>query len=556
MDINKKTLHNGTVEIHSINNQTSANLLQAILESSPNIVIFALETDYNYLAFNHEHKKVMQAIWGKEIELGMNMLEIIGREDDCLKARALFDRALGGEYFVDETAYGKEALSRKFWQTYYSPIYDDTKQNVIGLTCFNLDISERRNIESQLQLADLALNMITDAVYLFNEKREIIYVNQATCDSLGYSKEELIGKTPFDIDPVITADAVQNITDTIRLKKVMHFETKHKRKDGSVFDVEITAYPYKEGQYGLHIVKNISDRKKTEEKLKLLASVFTSAKEGILITDTIGTIVDANEAYSAITGYSRDEVIGQNAGFLKSDKHDKVFYKHMWDELIRNKYWIGEIWNRRKNGEIFVERLTISAIGDSEGKTSSYVGLMSDITTGKDYESTLERMAFYDSLTGLPNRLLFAERINQAMMISKRLKSMMAVCFLDLDEFKPVNDDFGHSVGDLLLVEMANRMQKNVRESDTVARMGGDEFAILLINIKSIEECETIITKILDNINEAYLLPNKESVNVSASIGVTLYPHDNVASDMLLRHADQAMYLAKECGKNQYIFHS
>jgi diguanylate cyclase (GGDEF)-like protein/PAS domain S-box-containing protein len=556
MEKDNYILQNNLVEMHSLSNTTNTSLLQAILESSPNVIIFALDSEYNYLAFNHEHKTVMHAIWGKDIALGMNMLEVIIREDDYQKAKHLFDRALSGESFVDETAYGDEAFSRKFWQTYYSPIYDDTKKRVIGLTCFNLDITERRNIESQFQLADLALNMITDAVYLFNDKREIIYVNQAACDSLGYLKEELIGKTPFDIDPVITMDELQNITNTIRLKKVIHFESKHKRKDGFIFDVEITTYPYKEGQYGLHIVKNITDRKKTEEKLKLLASVFTSAKEGIVITDTKGIIVDANEAYSLITGYPNDEIIGKNAGFLKSDKHDNAFYKNMWNELIRNKYWIGEIWNRRKSGEIFVERLTISAISDSEGKTSSYVGLLTDITTGKDYESTLERMAFYDSLTGLPNRLLFAERINQAMMISKRLNSMMAVCFLDLDEFKPVNDDYGHSVGDLLLVEMANRMQNNVRESDTVARMGGDEFAILLLNIKSIEECETIITKILDSINKPYIFQNNESANVSASIGVTLYPHDNVPSDILLRHADQAMYVAKESGKNQYIFHT
>ncbi|HZF69779.1 sensor domain-containing protein [Sulfuricurvum sp.] len=556
MGKDKQTLQNDPIHTFSIQNSTNPNLLQAILESSPNVIIFALNTAYEYLAFNHEHKKAMQAIWGKEIEPGMNMLEIISRKDDSQKAKTLFDRALGGEFFVDESEYGDEVLSRKFWQTYYSPIYDDTQQTIIGLTCFNLDISERRNIENQFQLADLALNMITDAVYLFNEKSEIIYVNQAACDSLGYFKEELIGKTPFDIDPVITMYELEDIRKTIRLKKVIHFESKHKRKEGSVFDVEITTYPYNEGQYGLHIVKNITERKKTEEKLKLLASVFTSAKEGIVITDTKGVIVEANEAYSLITGYSNDEVVGQNAGFLKSDKHDKAFYKNMWNELIRNKYWIGEIWNRRKSGEIFVERLTISAISDSEGKILSYVGLLTDITTGKDYESTLERMAFYDSLTGLPNRLLFAERINQAMMISKRLNSMMAVCFLDLDEFKPVNDDFGHSVGDTLLVEMAIRMQKCVRESDTVARMGGDEFAILLLNLNTVEECETIITKILDSINEPYILPNNEEVNVTASIGVTLYPHDNVPSDILLRHADQAMYLAKESGKNQYIFHS
>jgi diguanylate cyclase (GGDEF)-like protein/PAS domain S-box-containing protein len=552
----KRILQNWIVEIQSVSNTTNTNLLQAILESSPNIIIFALDSEYHYLAFNHEHKKVMQTLWGKEIVLGMNMLDVIARKDDYQKAKTLFDKALSGESFVDETEYGDETFSRKFWLTYYSPIYDDTEQTIIGLTCYNLDISERKQIESQLQLADLALNIITDAIYLIDEHKKIVYVNKAACDSLGYSKEELIGKTPFDIDPVITVEAVQNITDTINLKKVIRFETKHQRKDGSIFDVKITTYPYNEGQYGLHIVKNITEQKKIEEKLKLLASVFSSAKEGIVITDTKGIIVDANEAYSLITGYQNDEVVGQNAGFLKSDKHDKAFYQNMWNELTRNKYWIGEIWNRRKSGEIFVERLTISAISDLEGKISSYVGLLTDITTGKDYESTLERMAFYDSLTGLPNRLLFAERINQAMMISKRLKSMMAVCFLDLDEFKPVNDDFGHSVGDLLLVEMANRMQSNIRESDTVARMGGDEFAILLINIKNIEECETIITKILDSINEPYTLVNNESVNVSASIGVTLYPHDNVPSDMLLRHADQAMYVAKESGKNQYVFHN
>lgn len=556
MEKDKHILQNDLIEIHSVSNTTNTNLLQAILESSPNVIIFALDTEYHYLAFNHEYKKAMHAIWGKEIELGMNMLDIITREDDNRKAKTLFDRALKGESFVDETEYGDEVLSRKFWQIYYSPIYDDAQKKVIGLTCFNLDISERRQIENQLLLADLALNIITDAVYLINEKQKIEYVNQAACDSLGYSREELIGKTPFDIDPMITSDQMERIGETISVKNIMQFETKHKRKDGSIFDVEITSYPYMGGKVGLSIIKDITDRKKTDEKLKLLASVFTSAKEGIVITDTKGIIVDANEAYSLITGYSNDEIVGQNAGFLKSDKHDNVFYKNMWNELIKNKYWIGEIWNRRKSGEIFVERLTISAISDSGGKTSSYVGLLTDITTGKDYESTLERMAFYDSLTGLPNRLLFAERINQAMMISKRLKSMMAVCFLDLDEFKSVNDIFGHSAGDTLLVEMANRMQNHVRESDTVARMGGDEFAILLINIKNIEECETIITKILDSINEPYTLPNKESVKVSASIGITLYPHDNVASDILLRHADQAMYLAKESGKNQYIFHS
>lgn len=553
-----QNLQNNFGEFHSLNNLTNTNLLTAILESSPNILIFALDTDYNYLAFNQEHKKVMQALWGKDIELGTNMLEMIDRDDDYQKAKNLFDRALCGESFVDETEYGDEALSRKFWLTYYSPMYDDTEKKIIGLTCYNLDISERRQIEVQLQLADLALNMIADAVYLINDDSKIIYVNQAACDTLGYTQSELIGKTPFDIDPLITSDQMKTIRETISTNKIMQFETKHKRKDGSIFDVEINTYPYINGtiRYKLSIVKDITDQKKIEEKLKLLASVFTSAKEGIVITDTRGIIVDANEAYTLITGYSKDEVAGKNAGFLKSDKHSKEFYDGMWKELIQNKYWIGEIWNRRKNGEIFVERLTISAISDSEGNTTSYVGLLTDITSGKDYESTLERMAFYDSLTGLPNRLLLTERINQAMSITKRLKNMMAVCFMDLDGFKPVNDSFGHSIGDKLLIEVADRMQKCVRESDTVARIGGDEFAILLLNIKSIEECEKIVIKILETIHEPYILTNIMNVSVTASIGITLYPQDDNVSDRLLRHADQAMYLAKESGKNRYVFHA
>lgn len=431
----------------------------------------------------------------------------------------------------------------------------DFKDNP-SLTSIHTD-EHHQLIENQLLLADMALNMITDAVYLFNDVPEIIYVNQTACNAHGYSRSELIGKRPADIDPIITPDELANIRESIRSKTVIQFQTKHQHKDGSLYNVEVTTYPYMDGKYGLHIVKNIDERIKTEEKMKLLANVFISTKEGIVITDVRGTIIEANEAYTLITGYSLEEVIGQNAGFLKSDKHDKKFFKHMWDELIKNKYWIGEIWNRRKSGEVFVERLTISAICDDKGKIISYVGLLSDITTGKEYESTLERMAFYDSLTGLPNRLLFSERINQAMTIAKRLKNMMAVCYLDVDGFKPVNDRFGHSAGDDLLIEIAQRMLSNVRESDTVARIGGDEFAILLLNINNAQECENIVNKILDNVHQPYKVNEECTIQMSVSIGITLFPQDELYNaETLLRHADQAMYLAKESGKNQYIFHS
>lgn len=559
MGSSKAIIDKRSDEILSVDSQTNVQLLEAILESSPNIIIFALDSEYKYLAFNQNHKKTMKVLWGKNIELGMNMLDILTREDDREKAKNLFDRALNGEYFLDETEYGDENLVRKYWQTHYSPIYEELSGRVIGLTCFNLDISVQKQVEHQLRLAELSLNMITDAIYLIDDKSKIVYVNNAVSETLGYSKEELIGKTPYDIDPAITMEEMGQIRETVREQsRVIHFETKHKRKNGSILDVEIYTYPYIQGdtRYGLSVVKDITERKKTEEKLRLLASVFTSAKEGIILTDTRANVMDINEAYMHITGYTKEEIVGQNAGFLKSGKHDAHFYKKMWDELSINKFWSGEIWNRRKNGELFVERLTISAISDSKGEIASYVGLLSDITATKDYEFHLERMAFHDSLTGLPNRLLLIERMDQAMALTKRLQKVMAVCYLDLDEFKPVNDTFSHSAGDELLVEIALRMQKNTRESDTISRIGGDEFVIVLLDIRDADECEHIIRKVLKSIEKPFRLKNKKSVNVTASIGVTIYPQDNSDAEELLRHADQAMYLAKEKGKNRYCFYS
>ncbi|MFH0710865.1 MAG: sensor domain-containing diguanylate cyclase [Pseudomonadota bacterium] len=566
MGNDKLTLLNSNMDIHSIGNQTNTNLLQVILESSPNIIIFALDTNYNYLAFNQEHKKMMEILWGKEIELGMNMLEVIGREDDCQKAKQLFDKALACNSFVDETEYGDELLSRKFWWTYYSPIYDETEKKAIGLTCFNLDISKRRNTEILLAKTASELSTLIDAipdlVWMKDIKGVYIASNPALDRFFNVNHGELIGKTDYDLMNKHNAEICQITDEDVMASGKINISeevvTDHNGTQ-NVFEIrKVPIYDVDQRMIGsIGIGTDVTERKKTEEKLKLLASVFTSAKEGIVITNTSGIIVDVNEAYALITGYSKDEIIGQNAGFLKSEKHGKAFYKHMWEELIRNKYWIGEIWNRRKNGEIFVERLTISAICDSNENISSYVGLLTDITMGKDYESNLERMAFYDSLTGLPNRLLLSERTHQAMSLSKRFNSMMAVCYLDLDEFKPVNDNYGHSTGDALLIEIGHRMQKCVRESDTVARIGGDEFAILLLNINTKKECENIIIKLLESINKSYTLPNNEHIKVGASIGITLYPQDDdTTAEVLLRHADQAMYLAKETGKNKYVFHS
>jgi len=236
---------------------------------------------------------------------------------------------------------------------------------------------------------------------------------------------------------------------------------------------------------------------------------------------------------------------------MSSDKQSKSFYAQMWDELKSHGTWKGEIWNRSKTGQLYAELLTISALLDDKNKVINYVGLFSDITLAKKQQQTLEHMAHYDVLTGLPNRTLFADRFAQAIARSKREDTMLAVCFIDLDEFKPVNDTYGHDIGDQVLIEVAIRIKENLREQDTASRLGGDEFTLLLGNVNSIEQCKQAMIRIHEAIAQPYVI-NKKSITIAASSGLTIYPLDNADPDTLIRHADSAMYQAKLAGRNRY----
>ncbi len=301
----------------------------------------------------------------------------------------------------------------------------------------------------------------------------------------------------------------------------------------------------------LGIVQDISERKRADEKLKLSARVFSDAHEGIMITDANARILDVNTAFTEITGYSRDEVIGQNPKLLKSDRQDRHFYLTLWNKLLTEGHWQGEIWNKHKNGHIYAQLLTISALRDDTGATINFLGLFSDITESKMHQQKLEYLAHYDPLTGLPNRSLFADRFMQAIAHSKRTNSLLAVCYLDLDGFKPVNDGFGHETGDELLVEVAKRIKSNLRECDTVSRLGGDEFALLLQDLGKQPQCEETLKRIHKTLAEPFILQG-QPIRIGASSGLTLYPLDNIEPDTLLRHADQAMYQAKHAGRNCY----
>lgn len=307
----------------------------------------------------------------------------------------------------------------------------------------------------------------------------------------------------------------------------------------------------------LVLARNITERRLAEEELRVAATAF-EAREGMMITDPEGNIVRVNKAFSEITGYNGDDVIGKNPRFLASGRHDKIFYQEMWRAIIAEGSWRGEIWNRRSGGEIFPEWLTITAVKNELGKTTHYVSTLTDISELKQHEERIHNLAFFDPLTHLPNRRLLQDRLEHAIATSQRQRHLGALLFIDLDDFKTLNDNRGHHIGDLLLIEVAERLRNSVREQDTVARLGGDEFIIVLegLNISRNEaaaHARQIAEKILTNLNQVYLLEQREYFN-TPSIGICLFGDVSVPTDELLKQADQAMYHAKAAGRNTLRF--
>jgi len=305
-------------------------------------------------------------------------------------------------------------------------------------------------------------------------------------------------------------------------------------------------------------IRNLLEREQLRQELqrkeaaqRLAASVFAYTHDGIVITDADNRIIDINSAFTRITGYGRDEIIGKNPRLLKSGRQNTDFYKAMWQSLLQFDHWSGELWNRDKNGSIYAALTSISVVRNDRGDIDHFIGLFADITPLKNHEYDLERIAHFDPLTGIPNRVLLADRLAQAIAHAQRSGNMMAVCYLDLDGFKPVNDQFGHEVGDQLLIEISLRIKDCLRAADTVARIGGDEFVLLLLDVSDIKECEAVLERILSAVAEPAMIAGNP-LSVSASLGFTVYPNDVADADILMRHADQAMYVAKQRGKNRY----
>lgn len=425
------------------------------------------------------------------------------------------------------------------------------------------DITERKRALEDLATREREFRTLAenspDNIARYDCQARFLYANPTLERTLGQASADLIGKTPMEIVPGGLFDDYQKAVLQVGVT-------------GESTDYE-QIVPVGEGQVQVHAIRlvaemsadgrpvgvlgvgrDISEIKQAGESLRITASVFDNSQEAILITDADNRIMDVNPAFCRITGYRREEVLGKNPRLLSSGRQDMMFYDEMWQALKQKKAWRGEVWNRRKSGEIYAELLSISVICSDDGKVQRYVGVFSDISHFKAHEAELSRVAHYDALTGIPNRVLLADRMRHAIAQTSREQNRVAICYLDLDGFKAVNDTMGHEAGDQVLIEVAKRIGNTIRGGDTVARLGGDEFVALLLGLEQDDECMAIIERLLAAIAQPFTVKGQAHV-LSASIGVSIYPLDDENPDTLLRHADQAMYVAKQSGKNRFCIY-
>jgi len=411
--------------------------------------------------------------------------------------------------------------------------------------------------------ASTALASIGDGVIVTDVWGAVEYINQAGEEMTGWRLADAKGKALHEVLKLMDEEgrpAVSPVAECFRLNRVVEMGPRLEltRKDGSSFGIEDSAAPIHdergETAGAVMVFRDVTTKRQAEDELNLSASVFSNAVEGIIITDREGRILRVNKAFCTITGYSPAEALNKNPRILSSGRHDKFFYQAMWERLEKVGEWQGEVWNRRKNGEVYPEWLSIRAIHSDRGETTHYVGIFSDISERMRDQEYIFRLAYYDSLTSVANRALLMDHLEMAIAQAYRHRMGVAVLFIDLDRFKLINDSLGHSVGDLLLQSVAQAITASVRDGDTVSRFGGDEFVICLPDISgeradaAHDSCR-VAEKIQRRLSQTFSLQGHE-VAITPSVGVALYPWDGETPAVLIKHADTAMYHAKSLGRD------
>lgn len=433
------------------------------------------------------------------------------------------------------------------------------EQTLLAATIRN--VSERKRTENELREREamfrniFQLSPVPAAILAIDDSRFML-VNDAFTQSFGWSVGELLTSRSLAMGMWLDTAQRQRWLDGVHESKATYdFPAQLFNRKGELRDLLLNSslIDYAGQNCVLTLLYDVTERNRTDEALHIASMVYQTSHEAMMVTDANNLIISVNPAFERITGYEAKEILGKNPRILGSDRQDRAFYQAMWQELINNGCWQGEIWNARKSGELFPELLSINTIYNPDGSVYRRVALFSDISKSKEADDLIWKQFNFDMLTGLPNRNMFHDRLDQEMKKADRSSHQLALLLIDLDNFKEVNETLGHNMGDRLLVEAASRIVAKVRDSDTVARFGGDEFMVLLGDLLDFEGIERVTLGILDRLAQPFDLAG-EVVQLSASIGVALYPNDAGNLDDLLKSADQAMYQAKNLGRNRYSY--
>ena len=428
--------------------------------------------------------------------------------------------------------------------------------------CILHDITRRKEVERVMMHHAAIVESSNDAIVSTTLDGIITSWNDSAEQMLGYRRQEVLGQHVGLLIPESLGREEEIILGKIGAGvAIKHYHTLRRHKNGQLINVSITISPLRDAEGNIvgaaKIARDITEQKRAEQELRLAATAFES-QEGMLITDGEGTILRVNKTFSAITGYPAEEVVGRKASLLKSGRHDEKFFRNLWQTVDREGAWHGEIWNRRQDGGCFPAWLTVTAVKGETGQVTHYVGTLTDITQRKEAEEEIRELAFYDQLTHLPNRRLLMDRLQRALASANRSQRAGGLLFIDLDNFKTLNDTFGHDHGDLLLREVAQRLGTCIRDGDTVARLGGDEFVVMIEDLstnrqEAAEAARVVSEKILAALDVPYQLAGHEH-HSTPSIGVTLFAEHPQGVDELLKQADIAMYQAKAAGRNTVRF--
>ncbi|WP_426175626.1 bifunctional diguanylate cyclase/phosphodiesterase [Massilia sp. TWR1-2-2] len=425
------------------------------------------------------------------------------------------------------------------------------------------DISERKHNQVRIEGLLAEQSAILDNVMfgvMFLRRGRVVSVNRRCEELFGYTSGQLTGASMalLFLSEQEFEESGSRQYATLADGKYFTEERQYLRSDGSTVWCLASGYaldPQRAEDGSIWVFADVTERKLAEEKLRLSATVLEHIADGVMVIDVNGRIVAINPAFTQITGYIEIDAIGQDSMLTRSSRHDISFYLEMWEDLRENGFWRGEVWNMRKNGELYLEWLTVSAVRDNHGEITHYVAVFSDITKVKESQDKLDHMAHHDPLTALPNRLLFHDRLQHALQRAGRDKEQLAILFIDLDRFKNVNDTLGHHVGDELLKQVASALAGELREGDTLARLGGDEFIVLLENIGGQTGAGHVAGKLVSMFEQPFMVADYE-LFVTGSVGISVYPQDATDLNMLIRNADVAMYQAKARGRNGFQFYA